>query len=246
VAFRHFIAFFVSAAAVSAALAAPAGGKAIRVLIVTGHDYPAHKWRQTTPVIRKALEETGRFEVRVCEDPEIMSAHIGERYDVVVLHYCDWETSSPSKAALEGLADFVRRGGGLVAIHFASGAFPNWPEYVRLIGRVWDRKSTHDPYGPFRVHVVRKDHPITRGMDDFDTTDELYFCLTGDTPIEVLLTAHSKVKDREEPMGFVLRYGKGRVFHTPLGHDVRALSSPGVVRLLRRACEWAATGDVKE
>jgi type 1 glutamine amidotransferase len=47
-------------------------------------------------------------------------------------------------------------------------------------------------------------------------------------------------------MGFVLNYGKGRVFHTPLGHDVKGLASPGFIQLLRRACEWAATGEVKE
>ena len=88
-----------------------------------------------------------------------------------------------------GLADFVRGGKGLVALHFACGAFGDWPEYVNLIGRVWDKSKTHDPLGPFRVHVVKKDHPITRGLEDFDITDELYFCLMGKPQIEVLLAA---------------------------------------------------------
>jgi type 1 glutamine amidotransferase len=211
---------------------------------VTGNDYPGHKWRQTTPAVRKALEAAGRFDVRVAEDPEIMSAGLAARYDVVVLHYCNWESPSPSRACLEGLAGFVRGGGGLVVLHFACGAFPDWPEYVNLVGRVWDREKTHDPYGPFRVNVADADHPITRGMEAFDTTDELYFCLTGAPKIDVLLTARSKVTKKDEPMGFVLRYGKGRVFHTPLGHDVKSFSAPGVVQLLQRATEWAATGSV--
>lgn len=218
--------------------------KTIRVLIVTGNDYPGHKWRQTTPVVRSALEKAGRFEVRVAEDPEIMATRMAERYDVVVLHYCNWESPSPSREALEGLAEFVRGGKGLVVLHFACGAFLDWPEYERLIGRVWDQSKTHDPYGPFRVRVARKDHPITSGLDDFDTTDELYFCLKGKPEIEVLLTARSKITKRDEPMGFLLRYGRGRIFHTPLGHDVKAFSAPGVVRLLQRACEWTATGAV--
>jgi len=240
---RRMIPLMLLAAAVAAAEVAPTP-KPIRVLIVTGNEYPGHKWRETTPAIRAALEMTKRFDVRVCEDPEIMATRLAERYDGVVLHYMNWETSSPSHAALEGLADFVRGGKGLVALHFACGAFGDWPEYVNLIGRVWDRSKTHDPYGTFRVRVAKKDHPITRGLDDFNISDELYFCLMGKPEIEVLLTARSKITKQDEPMGFVLRYGKGRVFHTPLGHDVKSFSTPGIIRLIQNACEWVATGTV--
>lgn len=217
----------------------------IRVLIVTGHDYPGHVWRQTTPVIRAALEEDPRFAVFVSEDPEIMATSMHERYDTMVLHYCNWEQPMPRQAVLDGLAESVENGLGLVVLHFACGAFQEWPEYVKIIGQVWDTDKTHDPYGPFTVKITNKKHPITRDMEDFQTTDELYFCLTGDTKIEVLMTAHSKVTNRDEPMGFVLRYGQGRVFHTPLGHDVKSFSTPAVHNLLRRACEWAATGQVQ-
>jgi type 1 glutamine amidotransferase len=218
----------------------------IRVLIVTGAEHPAHRWHENSLAIRDALAASDRFDVRVSEDPEILSTPIAERYDAVVLNYCNWQIPSPSKRALEGLTSFVRGGKGLVVIHFSSGAFPDWPEYVNLIGRVWDKVRTHDPYGPFRVKVVDSNHPITRGLADFDITDELYFCLTGEPDIRILLTAHSTVTGKDEPMGFVLRYGAGRVFHTPLGHDVKSLTAAGFVQLIRRACEWAATGDVRD
>ena len=227
-------------------LAASAQPKPVRALIVTGADHPAHRWHENSLAIRDALASSGRFDVRVSEDPEILATSIAERYDVVVLNYCNWQLPSPSKGALEGLTNFVRDGKGLVVIHFSSGAFPDWPEYVKLIGRVWDKVRTHDPYGRFRVKVVERQHPITSELADFDTTDELYFCLTGKTEVKVLLTARSKVTGKDEPMGFVLRYGDGRVFHTPLGHDVKGLGCPGFVQLLRRACEWAATGNVRE
>ncbi|HPA45562.1 MAG TPA: ThuA domain-containing protein [bacterium] len=216
----------------------------IRVLIMTGCDYPGHHWRETTPEVRRALEEDSRFQVFVCEDPEIMATPMHERYDVLIFHYCNWEQPMPRQAVLDGLADSVRQGLGVVALHFACGAFLEWPEFENILGRVWDREKTHDPYGPFTVHIANPDHPITRGMTDFETTDELYFCLKGSPEIEVLFTAHSKVTDQDEAMGFALQYGKGRVFHTPLGHDVQAFSTPGVRDLLRRACQWAATGDV--
>jgi type 1 glutamine amidotransferase len=77
-------------------------------------------------------------------------------------------------------------------------------------------------------------------MSDFQADDELYVCLTGTTPVEVLATAHSKITGKDHPMAFVLNYGKGRVFHTTLGHDVRAIETPGTAELLRRGCLWAA------
>jgi type 1 glutamine amidotransferase len=231
---------------VAMAVAGPAQSKPIRVLIVTGADHPAHRWHENSLAIRDALAGSERFEVRVSEDPEILATRMAERYDVIVLNYCNWEKPSPSKEALEGLVNFVGGGKGLVVIHFSSGSFPDWPEYVKLIGRVWDKVRTHDPYRTFSVNVADKEHPITRRLVNFDISDELYFCLTGKPEIRILLTARSEVTKKDEPMGFVLRYGKGRVFHTPLGHDVKGLTAPGFVQLLRRACEWAATGDVKD
>jgi type 1 glutamine amidotransferase len=38
----------------------------------------------------------------------------------------------------------------------------------------------------------------------------------------------------------VLNYGKGRVFHSVLGHDVQAFESPYVGRLYCNACAWSA------
>jgi type 1 glutamine amidotransferase len=77
-------------------------------------------------------------------------------------------------------------------------------------------------------------------MQAFETDDELYTCLAGDRPVEVLATARSKVDGKVYPMAFVLNYGKGRVFHTALGHDVKAITNPNVAELFRRGCAWAA------
>ena len=77
-------------------------------------------------------------------------------------------------------------------------------------------------------------------MPDFQADDELYICLTGERPVEILATAHSKITNKDHPMAFVSEYGKGRVFHTPLGHDVRAIEMPGVAELIRRGCLWTA------
>ncbi|MCU0961181.1 MAG: ThuA domain-containing protein [Pirellulaceae bacterium] len=222
-----------------------ADADSICVLIVTGNDYPGHVWRETTPAVRQILEQDPRMIVRVIEDPEFLASPALDQYDVVVLHYMNWESPDPSPAASQRLQQFVHNGKGLVLLHFACGAWPNWPEFANLAGRIWDKVNSHDPRGPFRVDVVDQNHPVTRGLASFETDDELYIGLTGQRPITVLATAHSKVTNQDHPMAFVFDYGGGRVFHTPLGHDVKAFTLPGPAELIRRGCVWAAGREVQ-
>ena len=42
----------------------------------------------------------------------------------------------------------------------------------------------------------------------------------------------------------VISYGKGRVFHTPMGHADYSMKCIGFQEVLRRGTEWAATGQV--
>ena len=98
----------------------------------------------------------------------------------------------------------------------------------------------HDPRGPFTVEIADRAHPVTQGLNDFETNDELYTCLVGDAPIHLLAHAKSKVDGKHHPMAFVRDYGKGRVFLTTLGHDVQAFTNSSVPDLMRRGCAWAA------
>lgn len=210
-----------------------------KVLVITGIDYPGHKWELTAPVLTTALKADPRLDVTVTEDPNDLTHRDLSAYDALVLHFMDWETPDPGPAARENLASFVRSGGGLVLVHFACGAFQDWPEFGTLAGRAWDPNLRgHDPHGVFTVEITDQTHPITRGLSDFETEDELYTCLAGDTPIRVLATARSKVDQKDYPMAFVLLYGQGRVFHCVLGHDVKALANPPVGELFRRGTAW--------
>jgi type 1 glutamine amidotransferase len=217
------------------------GNRTANVLIVTGIDHPAHNWRQTAPVLAEMLRKDKRLEVRIVEDSHFLDSSALERYDVVVLHFMDWEQPAPGPKARANLQKFVKGGKGLFVVHFGCGAFQDWPEFRNLAGRVWDPKlRAHDPHGAFLVNITDRSHPITKGLESFEIEDELYTCLAGDRPVDMLATARSKVDNKIYPMAFAFDYGKGRVFHSALGHDVKAIRNPGAAELFRRGCAWAA------
>jgi hypothetical protein len=220
----------------------------IRTLIVTGCDVRSHPWRETTPAIRGILEETKKFEVFVCEDPAILeSKQALEKYALIILNYFNYGVPTISDEAKSNLVGFIREGKGFVTLHLASASFSEWDEFHKMIGRWWVMgKSGHGPRGKFTVNIVDKEHPISKGMSDFETDDELYAKLFGEGPIHVLVSAYSDWSKKVEPLAFTLSYGKGRVYHHCFGHDVKAVVSPPVARLLARGAEWAATGTVAE
>ncbi len=228
--------------------------KPIRTLIVTGANHPSHKWQETTPALAAALNcAKPRFDVTVTHDPEDLAKPDLRRYDLVVLNYANWEKPGLSEAAKAGFVKYLNSGGGLIAIHFANGAFhaslpgagasSDWPEYRRIVRRVWNGekgKSSHDRYGKMKVRVTNPGHPIMRTVADFETTDELYFKQEGDEPVEVLATARSNVTNRDEPMAWVYNYGKARVFQTVLGHAAISIQHFEVEQMLHQAGLWAA------
>ena len=263
--------------------AAPAVSKTnpIRVLLVDGQSAgPYHAWQLTTAVLKKELEDTGLFRVTVATSPRSGEDFANFKpqfagYQVIVSNYDapDWPADLRSQ-----FEQFVSGGGGLVVVHAADNAFPDWPAFNRMIGvggwrgrseksgPRWyfsDGKLVSDPspgpagsHGvrlPFQVVTREPAHPIMKGLPRIwmHAADELYAGLRGPGEnMTVLATAHSEPGNmgtgRDEPSLIVVNYGKGRIFHTTMGHDVAAMSCVGFITTFQRGTEWAATGRVTQ
>ena len=225
----------------------------IKMLIVTGHDHPVHDWEAVTVALIHALELDPRVSVDVTETIEDLAGEGIKEYDALVMNYNNWGgLPGPSAEAKENLVNYLSGGGGLTAMHFTSGAFngtlpknqeSDWELFrTEILAGVFTwGESGHGPYGPFRVEITERAHPITDGLAGFETADELYDGLSADPSIEPLISAHSQRTGKEKPLAWAREYGSGRVFQTVLGHSDESIHRAAT--LIRRGAVWSAGRD---
>lgn len=230
----------------SAAETPPAPPQPIRVLVVTGgHEYATNQFR-------KLFETLEGVTVQTAEHPNahaLLTAEAAKAWDVLVL-YDMWQPITD-----EAKADFIARlkeGKGLVALHHSMANYQKWPEYERIIGGRYNLEkrtvdgaerpaSTYKHDVEFRVKVVNPQHPVTRGLADFDIHDETYGLFDVSPHAHALLATDEATSGRT--IAWARTYEAARVVYIQLGHDQLAYENPDYRKLVGNAVRWVARRD---
>lgn len=231
-----------------AAETAGADGAPLRVLFVCG----GHAF-ETNQYVRFFQGLPG-VSFRMVEHPKaqaLFKADAAKDYDVIAL-YDMWQ-----KISDEAKADFVARlkeGKGLLALHHSIANYQAWPEYETIIGgRYYLQKtmvkgvekaiSTWQHDVDFKVQVADAQHPITRGLKDFQIHDETYGGFDTSPNAHVLLTTQEPTSGKN--LAWTKTYEGARVATIVLGHDHQAWENPNYRQLMLQALRWAAGREQK-
>lgn len=223
----------------------------LRALILSGANN--HDWKTTTPAIKAALEESGRFDVDVENQVMDMKPESFAPYAVIVSNFNTFGGDAPVKkqwdaATKKGFLDHMAQGRGLVIVHAGSSVFYDWPEFHNLACGTWKDGTSHGAIHLNRVTFSDTESPITRGLEPFWIRDEFWQKIAVAPGAKALASVTpdpaSKGSGKPENILFTTESGGGRGFALFLGHDAAVMGNSAWRTLLQRGTEWAASGKV--
>jgi type 1 glutamine amidotransferase len=224
-------------------------------LVVRG-GWDGHQPVEATDRFIPFLEANG-YSVRVEDSPKIYGDP-GYMAGVDLIMQC-MTMSTIERDEFHGLRTAVENGTGLAGWHGGiADSYRNTSDYLHLIGGQFachpgKHPDEHtggqaDNYVPYTVSMLPEaaDHPITRGLSDFDLVTEQYWVLADDY-IDVLATTTQKVRPwdpwhREvtSPAVWTRQWGQGRIFVCTPGHNLKVLEDANVNTLIERGLLWAS------
>ena len=226
-----------------------------RALVVRG-GWDGHQPVETTNEFIPFLEENG-FEVRVEESPAVYAdADYMATVDLIV------QTNTMStieRDEFEGLRTAIENGTGFAGWHGGiADSYRNNSDYLQLVGGQFashpgkhaDERTGEqsDNYMPHRIEMTPAgaEHPITKGIGDFDLVTEQYWVLSDDYN-DVLATTTQAVRPWDpwnrpvtSPAIWTRQWGKGRIFVSTPGHRVEVLQDANVRTIIERGLLWAS------
>ena len=258
--------------------AAPSKEK--RRVLVYGISFGPHRTtiRTAQQVCTLLGEKTGAFEAVVSEDLANFDADKLKQFDAVIFANTTGEVfcrpadkvkfkalSANEKRKQEKIAarfvknldDYVRAGGGFMAIHSATDTLKKHKAYCNMIGAVF----TQHPWGPketVTIKVEDSDHALAKDVfekGEFKFNDEIYeFREPYDRKrLHVILSLDLAKSDKpnrplrrtdgDYPIAWTRSHGKGRVFYCSLGHATSTFANPTILKFWLRGIQFA-TGDI--
>ncbi len=216
----------------------------IRVLVVTGgHGFEAEPFH----ALFDAIPDITTHEATYPAVADALKPDLADKFDVIVFY--DMWAQGITPAQQSAFTALLKRGIGVVALHHTLAAHQKWPEYEKIIGgkyhlleRTKDGKklpsSGYEHGQDIKVHIANAEHPITKGMKDFEIHDETYNHYSTDPKATVLLTTDHPKSDPE--LAWTKTYENSRVVYIELGHDHFAYEHPSYRQLIARSIRYVA------
>jgi uncharacterized protein len=165
-----------------------------------------------------------------------------DRYDVIVFYNMHMTTPAGEGGWFEkGARDAIEALGtaapGIVVLHHAILAYPEWPLWSEIVG-IEDRSFGYHMNQTVLTQIANADHPITHGLAAWEMVDETYTMRDAGEGCEVLLTTgHPRSM---KTLAWTRQYRDARVFCYEAGHDGQAFSNPSFRTVLDRGIQWVA------
>jgi uncharacterized protein len=214
-----------------------------KALVVWG-GWGGHEPEPVAGILSRALREDG-FEVEVSDTLDAFrdAAKLAELDLIVPV----WTMGQINHEQLGPLLEAVKSGVGIGGCHGGMcDSFRMETEYQFMTGGQWVAHPGGDGV-THRITITDHEHPVTRGLEDFDVTSEQYY-LHVDPAVKVLATTRFPIADGphvgngpvDMPTVWTKLYGKGRVFYCAVGHNAKVVEQPEVLQIMRRGLAWAA------
>jgi type 1 glutamine amidotransferase len=229
----------------AAATAASAAPRPDKVLIFSGTTGYRHGSIEVGVAAMIRLVRAQDMEPVASEAPAAFDDLSG--YAAVILLSNTTDPKKPESEWLVGmrreeLQRFVRRGGGVVAIHAAADSHYGWPWYTRMIGGHFASHPPGTPKG--RLRRVTRAHPAAKAMPDrFERADEWYNFDDHDPEAQLLVTLDPQsigaVDVNPNPVSWAKEFEGGRVFYTAMGHTAESYGEPLFLNHVAGGLRWA-------
>jgi len=214
------------------------------VIVVGGHGYD----KKHFSAMFEAMKDLD-FEIRPAQEkgkPHLFDDVSDFPYDVILLYNMNNKLTAAQGANFLKLLD---KGVGLMVLHHAICGFQDWPGWPDLIGARYFLKnemfrgaqgvrSIWKDDVDLKMHVEDANHPITRGLKDYDICDETYGkwrFLPGNH-----LLVSTKHERSNKQIAWVRPQPNRRVFCMQSGHGANAWKNAGFRHLLSQGIRWVA------
>jgi len=213
-----------------------------KVAVITGgHPFdvqPFHHLFEQLPGIKAYIQHTDEF----TSSPQ----EVRDGYDALVFYGMlkDTPTNEAPWYARKPLAALERLGQthqGIVVLHHALLAYPDWPVWDEIAGVQARIMRSYHPGESLGVQVAAPEHPICQGVSDFEMVDETYMMDVKPDAVEgnqvVLTTQHPR---SIRSLGWARTYQNARVFCFASGHGEATYANPGFQRVLANGILFVA------